>query len=65
MQKQANRTKRSRVNGQRPHIGPKLGLNGPNFGYLGPILAQNEVFDHLLDIGSFDLPDFAYYDSLQ
>ena len=40
-------------------------IYGPNFGYLGPILAQNEVFDHLLDIGSFDLPDFAYYDSPQ
>ena len=38
---------------------------GLNLGHLGPIWAQNEVFGHLLDFGSFDLPDFAYYDSLQ
>ena len=38
---------------------------GLNLGHLGPIWAQNEVFGHLLDFGSFDLPDFAYYDSPQ
>ena len=37
----------------------------PNLGHLGPILAQNRVFGHLLDFGSFDLPDFAYCDSWQ
>ena len=40
-------------------------IYGPNFGHLGPNLAQNEVFGHLLEFGSFDFPDFAYYDSLQ
>ena len=38
---------------------------GLNLGHLGPIWAQNEVFGHLLDFGSFDLPDFAYYVSPQ
>ena len=40
-------------------------IYGPNLGHLDPILAQNEVFGHLLDFGSFDLSDFEFYDNWQ
>ena len=35
---------------------------GPNLGYLGPNLAQNQVFGKYLDLDSYDLSDIAHSD---
>ena len=47
---------RSRVNGQIPHFGPKLGLNGPN---LGPKNFVQPLFD------SYQLNTMPVYHNMQ